>query len=153
MRKRFALLLVLAFAFSALPNMAFAQPVSECKIQASSFQQISIGFPVNPERLAKIVNPKILVIPYRLKDEKTFQFGSKEKEAFAKASDNIYKFSDGKSRVTFSYNEIINIEMTVSERNTIRAPNNSYSDWQESYNKSTWGFMKNFITEQDRNID
>jgi M6 family metalloprotease-like protein len=133
--------------------MAFAQPVSECKIQASSFQQISIGFPVNPERLAKIVNPKILVIPYRLKDEKTFQFGSKEKEAFAKASDNIYKFSDGKSRVTFSYNEIINIEMTVSERNTIRAPSNSYSDWQERYNKSTWGFMKNFITEQDRNID
>ncbi len=153
MRKRFALLLVLALAFSALPNMAFAQPVSECKIQASSFQQISIGFPVNPERLAKIVNPKILVIPYRLKDEKTFQFGSKEKEAFAKASDNIYKFSDGKSRVTFSYNEIINIEMTVSERNTIRAPNSSYSDWQERYNKSTWGFMKNFITEQDRNID
>ena len=43
--------------------------------------------------------------------------------------------------------------MTVSERNTIRAPSNSYSDWQERYNKSTWGFMKNFITEQDRNID
>jgi M6 family metalloprotease-like protein len=145
--------MVLAFAFSALPNMAFAQPVSECKIQASSFQQISIGFPINPERLAKIVNPKILVIPYRLKDEKAFEFGNKEKEAFTKASDNIYKFSDGKSRVTFSYNEIINVEMTVSERNTIRAPSNSYSDWQERYNKSTWGFMKNFITEQDRNID
>jgi len=153
MKKRFALLMVLAFAFSALPNMAFAQPVSECKIQASSFQQISIGFPINPERLAKIVNPKILVIPYRLKDEKAFEFGNKEKEAFTKASDNIYKFSDGKSRVTFSYNEIINVEMTVSERNTIRAPSNSYSDWQERYNKSTWGFMKNFITEQDRNID
>jgi len=153
MKKRFALLIVLAFAFSALPNMAFAQPVSECKIQASSFQQISIGFPINPERLAKIVNPKILVIPYRLKDEKAFEFGNKEKEAFTKASDNIYKFSDGKSRVTFSYNEIINIDMTVSERNTIRAPSNSYSDWQERYNKSTWGFMKNFITDQDRIID
>ena len=84
--------------------MASAQPVSECKIQASSYQQISIGFPINPERLAKILNPKILVIPYRLKDEKAFEFGNKEKEAFTKASDNIYKFSDGKSRVTFSYN-------------------------------------------------
>jgi M6 family metalloprotease-like protein len=145
--------MVLAFAFSALPNMAFAQPVSECKIQASSFQQISIGFPINPERLAKIVNPKILVIPYRLKDEKAFEFGSKEKEAFTKASDNIYKFSDGKNRVTFSYNEIINVEMTVSERNTIRAPSNSYTDWQERYNKSTWGYMKKFITEQDQNIN
>ena len=133
--------------------MASAQPVSECKIQASSFQQISIGFPINPERLAKILNPKILVIPYRLKDDKAFEFGNKEKEAFTKASDNIYKFSDGKSRVTFSYNEIINIDMTVQERNLIKAPSNSYSEWQERYDKSTWGFMKKFITEQDRNID
>ena len=133
--------------------MASAQPVSECKIQASSFQQISIGFPINPERLAKILNPKILVIPYRLKDDKAFEFGNKEKEAFTKASDNIYKFSDGKSRVTFSYNEIINVDMTVQERNLIKAPNNSYSEWQERYDKSTWGFMKKFITEQDRNID
>ena len=133
--------------------MASAQPVSECKIQASSFQQISIGFPINPERLAKILNPKILVIPYRLKDDKAFEFGNKEKEAFTKASDNIYKFSDGKSRVTFSYNEIINVDMTVQERNLIKAPNNFYSEWQERYDKSTWGFMKKFITEQDRNID
>ena len=133
--------------------MASAQPVNECKIQASSFQQISIGFPINPERLAKILNPKILVIPYRLKDEEAFEFGNKEKEAFTKASDNIYKFSDGKSRVTFSYNEIINVDMTVQERNLIKAPNNFYSEWQERYDKSTWGFMKKFITEQDRNID
>jgi M6 family metalloprotease-like protein len=153
MRIKSALLLIFAFLFSALPNMASAQPVSECKIQASSFQQISIGFPINPERLAKILNPKILVIPYRLKDDKAFEFGNKEKEAFTKASDNIYKFSDGKSRVTFSYNEIINVDMTVQERNLIKAPNNSYSEWQERYDKSTWGFMKKFITEQDRNID
>ena len=153
MRIKSALLLIFAFLFSALPNMASAQPVSECKIQASSFQQISIGFPINPERLAKILNPKILVIPYRLKDEKAFEFCNKEKEALTKASDNIYKFSDGKSRVTFSYNEIINVDMTVQERNLIKAPNNSYSEWQERYDKSTWGFMKKFITEQDRNID
>ena len=153
MRIKSALLLIFAFLFSALPNMASAQPVNECKIQASSFQQISIGFPINPERLAKILNPKILVIPYRLKDEEAFEFGNKEKEAFTKASDNIYKFSDGKSRVTFSYNEIINVDMTVQERNLIKAPNNFYSEWQERYDKSTWGFMKKFITEQDRNID
>jgi M6 family metalloprotease-like protein len=145
--------MVLAFAFSALPNMAFAQPVSECKIQASSFQQISIGFPINPERLAKIVNPKILVIPYRLKDEKAFEFGNKEKEAFTKASDNIYKFSDGRSRVTFSFNEVINVEMTIKERNAIKQPQNNNKSWQERYDESTWGYMKRFITEQDQNIN
>jgi len=153
MKKRFALLLVLVFTFSALPNMASAQLPSECRIKASSIQQISIGFPINPERLAKIVNPKILVIPYRLKGEDGFQFSAKEKEVFAKASDNIYNFSDGKSRITFFYSEIVNLDMTVGERNTIRAPNNSYSDWQERYDKSTWGFIKKFITDQDRNID
>ena len=133
--------------------MASAQLVSECRIKASSSAGISIGFPSNPERLAKIVNPKILVIPYRLKGEDGFQFGAKEKEVFTKASDNIYHFSDGKSRITFSYNEIVNLEMTVNDRNSIRAPNNSYSDWQERYDKSTWGFMKKFITDQDRTID
>ena len=153
MKNRLKVLLALAFAFSALPNVAFSQPISECKIQASSFQQISIGFPVNPERLAKIVNPKILVIPYRLKDEKAFDFGSKEKEAFTKASDNIYKFSDGKSRVTFSFNEVINVEMTIKERNAIKQPQNNNKSWQERYDESTWGYMKRFITEQDQNIN
>jgi M6 family metalloprotease-like protein len=153
MRIKPVLLLVLAFLFSALPNTASAQPVSECKIQASSFQQISIGFPINQERLAKINNPKILVIPYRLKGETTFEFGSKEKEAFTKASNNIYDFSEGKSRVTFSYNEIIDIDMTVEQRNLIKQPQNNNKTWQERYDDSTWGFMSKFITEQDRNIN
>jgi len=145
---------LMALAFTLVPGAAVsAQPTSECRIQASSFQQISIGFPINPERLAKIENPKILVIPYRLKGETAFEFGNKEKETFSKASDNIYEFSDGKSRVTFSYNEVINLDMTVQERNLIKAPNNSYREWQERYDKSTWGFMKKFITEQDRDID
>jgi hypothetical protein len=145
---------LLAIAISLIPGTAVsAQPASECRIQASSFQQISTGFPINPERLAKIENPKILVIPYRLKGETAFEFGNKEKEAFTKASDNIYEFSDGKSRVTFSYNEVVNLDMTVQERNLIKSPSNSYREWQERYDKSTWGFMKKFITEQDQNID
>ena len=148
-----ALLFVLAFLFSALPNIASAQPVSECKIKPSNQQFVSLGFPVNPERLSKIANPKILVVPYRLKGETTFEFGSKEKEVFTKVSDNIYDFSEGKSRVTFFYHEIINVDMTVQERNLIKAPNNSYSEWQERYDKSTWGFMKKFIMDQDKDID
>ena len=153
MRIKSALLLVSTLILSLLSPSATAQPISGCKIQASSFQQVSLGFPINPERLSKITNPKILVIPYRLKDETKFDFGSKEKEIFSKVSDNIYDFSNGRSRVTFNYNSIIDLDMTVNERNLIKAPNNSYSEWQERYEKSTWGFMKKFIIDQDKNID
>jgi len=153
MRIKSVLLLAFAFIFSSLPNLASAQPVSECRIKASSIQMVSLGFPVNPQRLANVVNPKILVIPYRLKDETKFDFGSKDKEIFSKVSDNIYDFSNGRSKVTFIYNSIIDLDMTVNERDLIRAPSNSYTDWQERYDKSTWGFMKKFILDQDRNID
>ena len=47
--------------------------------------------------LSILVNPKILVIPYRLKDETKFDFGSKDKEIFSKVSDNIYDFSNGRN--------------------------------------------------------
>jgi hypothetical protein len=55
--------------------------------------------------------------------------------------------------VTFFYNEIINIEMTVKERDAIKQPQNNNKTEQERYDESTWGFMKKFITEQDKNID
>jgi M6 family metalloprotease-like protein len=133
--------------------MASAQPVSECKIKPSIQQHVSLGFPVNPERLSKITNPKILVIPYRLKDEYLFDFGSKEKEIFSRVSENIYNLSAGRSKVTFVYNIIINLDMTVKERNSITAPSNSYTEWQERYERSTWGFMKKFIIDHDKTID
>jgi M6 family metalloprotease-like protein len=153
MRIKFIAAVIHALVLSLLSPSAFAQPISDCRVKASSFQQVSLGFPVNPERLSKITNPKILVIPYRLKGEDSFDFGSKEKEIFSGVSDNIYAFSNGRSRVTFIYNSIIDLDMTVKERNSIKAPNNSYSEWQERYDKSTWGFMKKFIVDQDKNID
>jgi M6 family metalloprotease-like protein len=133
--------------------MATAELPNECRIKASSIQMVSIGFPVNPPRLSNIVNPKILVIPYHLKDDKTFDLGAKEKENFTKASENIYNFSKGKSKVTFVYNAIINLDMTVKERDAIKQPQNNNKTWQERYDDSTWGFMKRFITDQDPNID
>ena len=138
---------------SLLSPSATAQPINQCKIQASSFKPVSLGFPVNPERLSKITNPKILVIPYRLKDENRFDFGSKEKEILSIASDNIYGISNGLSKVTFIYNSIIDLDMTLKERNSIKAPSNYINEWQERYDKSTWGFMKKFIIDQDKNID
>jgi M6 family metalloprotease-like protein len=153
MRIKSVLLLAFAFIFSSLPNFASAQSVSECRIKASSVQFVSLGFPVNPDRLANILNPKILVIPYRLKDANNFTFGEREKSVFAKASDGIYKYSSGKSRVTFEFNEVIDINMTIKERDAIRAPQNNNKTWQERFDESTWGFMKNFITEHDSKIN
>ena len=153
MRVKIALAIIPVLVLSLFSTSATAQSIGECKIQASSFQPVSLGFPVNPERLSKITNPKILVIPYRLKNENEFNFGNEEKEMFSKVSNNIYDFSSGLSKITFVYNETINLDMTAKERNLIKAPNNSYSEWQERYDKSTWGFVKKFIMDQDKSID
>lgn len=153
MRIKVALTLIFTFLFAALPSMATAELPNECRIKASSTQFVSLGFPVNPERLAMIENPKMLVIPYRLKDATSFVFGDREKEVFKKVSDGIYKYSNGKNRVSFEFSEILNINMTVQERNAFRAPQNNNKTMQERFDESTWGFMKKFILENDSRIN
>ena len=153
MRVKLALSLIPVIVLSLFSPSAKALPISDCKINPTTQQSVSLGFPVNPERLSKITNPKILVIPYRLKDEKAFNFESKEKSIFSSVSDNIYELSGGQSKVTFVYNKIINLDMSIKERDSINAPDNSYLEWQERYDRSTWGFMKKFILDQDKFID
>jgi M6 family metalloprotease-like protein len=152
MKIRSLLIISLILSLISIKSSASAQPLENCRISASKGQAVSLGFPINPERLSNILNPKILVIPYGLRNA-SFSFGDKEKSLFQKASENIYNLSSGRSRVTFAFNNIVDLGITVQEMDSVKNPQNNDKTWQERYTESTWGFVKKFITDQDTKID
>jgi hypothetical protein len=131
--------------------MAYAQPVSACRISTSENQIVSLGFPFKPERLSYIDNPRILVMPYRLKGETGFDFDVKEKEIFLRSSENISKISSEKSNVSFVFSSVVDLNITAKEMDDISR--NVKDTWQRDYANSTWGFVKKMITDQDKLID
>ena len=152
MKIRSLLIISLVLSLISITSSASAQPLENCRISTSVGRAVSLGFPINPERLSNILNPKILVIPYRLRDA-SFSFGDKEKNLFQKASENIYNLSSGRSRVTFAFNNIVDLGITVQEMDSVKNPDNDIKSWQERYTKSSWGFVKKFITDQDSKIN
>ena len=132
MKIRSLLIISLILSLISIKSSASAQPLENCRISASKGQAVSLGFPINPERLSNILNPKILVIPYRLSDA-SFSFGDKEKSLFQKASENIYNLSSGRSRVTFAFNNIVDLGITVQEMDSVKKPQNNDKTWQERY--------------------
>ncbi len=152
MKIRSLLIISLVLSLISIKSSASAQPLENCRISASKGQAVSLGSPINPERLSNILNPKILVIPYRLRDA-SFSFEDKEKNLFKMASENIYNLSSGRSRVTFAFNNIVDLGITVQEMDSVKNPQNNDKTWQERYTESTWGFVKKFVTDQDPKIN
>jgi hypothetical protein len=75
-----------------LPVSAVADDIQLCRIKASPGQQVSLGFPVAPERLVNYSKPKILVIPFKLKDNPSYKFTAEFKKDYEDASANIAMF-------------------------------------------------------------
>ena len=151
MRIKSAIIVLSSLIISLLPAIANAQPVSACRISTSENQIVSLGFPFKPERLSYIDNPKILVMPYRLKGEPDFNFDVKEKDIFLRSSENIFKLSSEKSKVSFVFSSVVDLSITAKEMDDISR--NVKDTWQRDYANSTWGFVKKMITDQDKLID
>ena len=151
MRIKSAIIVLSSLIISLIPAIAYAQPVSACRISTSENQIVSLGFPFKPERLSYIDNPKILVMPYRLKGEPDFNFDVKEKDIFLRSSENIFKLSSEKSKVSFVFSSVVDLSITAKEMDDISR--NVKDTWQRDYANSTWGFVKKMITDQDKLID
>jgi len=151
MRIKSAVIALSSLIISLLPAIANAQPVSACRISTSENQIVSLGFPFKPERLSHINDPKILVMPYRLKGETDFNFDVKEKDIFLRSSENISKLSSDRSKVSFVFSSIVDLSITAKEMDDISR--NVKDTWQRDYANSTWGFVKKMITDQDKLID
>jgi M6 family metalloprotease-like protein len=153
MRNRiFSLSFVIAFGFSVVVTpLAQAAPVSECRISASPNQTVSLGFPIAPERLNTKAKPKILVLPFRLSDQPTYTFTESEKSDYLASALLIERYSKGLSKLEFVFNPVVDIPQTVADMVILRQ--NQQNQWQQDETKSTWGFIRKLIADNDNKID
>lgn len=144
--------LIFAFVFgSHVPTPAIAAPVSECRISEAPFQTVSLGFPVASERLKYKTKPKIMVLPYRLSDRPTYEFGNEAKNEYLAAGRIIEKYSGGLSVPEFVFAQTVDVPETVADMVILRQ--NQQQQWQRDEAKSTWGFIRKLIASSDPKID
>ena len=152
MRRFLASVLAALLLTSYFASGASADSVDNCRIAASSRQPVSLGFPLRSERLAKMSNPKILVLPYHLNGEPTFILSDKEKSNFIQAGKNINSYSEGNNRIDFIFNPTIEIPDTVEDMNSLKF--RQQTSWMDGdYTNSTWGFVEKVISLSDKNVD
>jgi len=141
--------LIIALVF---PASAVADDIQLCRIKAGQSQWVSLGFPIAPERLVNYSKPKILVIPFKLKDNSDYKFTTEFKKDYEEASANIAMFSNGKSVPDFVVLPSIDTEFTNKTMEDLKA-NQQSANQAKDESRSTWGFVRKFITDHDSTID
>ena len=148
---RFFLALALILGhFMAIPS-ASADELAPCRIKASANQVVSLGFPLRSERLANLSEAKILVIPFKIKDNPSYIFSNDQKSDYRSAGENIARLSNGKASVEFIFAPTISTEITNADLDQLRS--NQRDAWQRDESKSTYGFIRKFIADFDSQID
>jgi hypothetical protein len=145
-RSGLALSLILGL-FTTSPN-AYADALEPCRVKASANLDVSLGFPLRPERLAFIAKPKILVIPFKLKDTPDYIFTDEYKSDYKAAAANIKELSQGKASVEFIFAPTVSTELTLDDMTRFRNGQGSASE-----ENSTRGFIRKFIADHDSKID
>lgn len=103
------------------------------------------------ERLNTKAKPRIMVLPFRLSDRPTFSFGDRAKADYEAAALFIERYSRGLSKPEFVFNPVVDIPETVADMVILRQ--NQQQQWQRDEAKSTWGFIRKLIANNDDKID
>lgn len=151
--KRLAVGVIFLVSISLHPiPIASAQSVEDCRIRSSDREYVSLGFPIAPERLTSLTKPKILVIPFKLRDNPNYIFTTQAKRNYEAAAANITSLSKGKSLPEFVLLQPVLTEFTNDTMNTLKTNQHS-ANGNRDESKSTWGFVRKFIADNDDRID
>ncbi len=146
----------LSFALLSVPvsiaPSAQADDLDPCRIKASEQQTLSLGFPIRDERLAKVAKPKILVVPFQLKDNPDFKFTDEMKKNYLYATSYLSVLSGNLSTVEFVFAETIKTEFTNQTMETLKANQHSANQRRDE-SISTWGFVRKMVTDYDSKLD
>jgi hypothetical protein len=150
--KRFWAVLVISTLFlGSSPTNAIAQSIDNCRISASKWSIVSLGFPLRGERLANFSSANVLVVPYQLKDEPKYAITDGDKSVFENAAGDIESFSGGKLRLNMIYNPTVELNLSAVDLDEIKK--NQQNTWQRDFEKSTWGFVARVLKENDKVIN
>ncbi len=128
---------------------AVADSLDSCRIATSRNSFVSLGFPVAKERLKG--NPKILVIPYKLKDT-PYVFADKDKNTAMEAAKIIQKLSGNQSNPIIDFAPLQ--ELDLVKEDIVQLKVNQQNGWQKrDETKSTWGFVRKVVDDADSKID
>ena len=133
------------------PVSAVADDIQLCRIKASERQTVSLGFPFRSERLNWLPKPKIMVIPFQQKDNQSFVFTNSMKNDYLAAAENISNFSSGQSKIEFIFAPTIPTELTNADMDQLKINQREY--WQKDESKSTYGFVRKFLSDNDSRLD
>lgn len=153
MKRLNRLVLAVWFLLSQCAHLpqASAASIEDCRISASRNQVVSLGFPLRAERLANFSKPKIMVVPFQLKDNPSFVFTNAMKNDYLNAAENISAFSNGLSKVEYVFAPTIATELTNSDMDQLKI--NQREQFQKDETKSTYGFVRKFLTDYDSRLD
>jgi hypothetical protein len=141
-------------SFCLILNTSFIYPaeassLDSCRIATSRNSYVSLGFPVATERLKG--NPKILVIPYKLKDT-PYVFADKDKNTAIEAAKIIQKLSGNQSNPIIEFAPLQ--ELDLVKEDIVQLKVNQQNGWQKrDETKSTWGFIRKVVDDADSKID
>ena len=149
-------LVALLLSLSLIAAQFFVAPVraanvEDCRIAASRNQVVSLGFPIRAERLAGVAKPKILVVPFQLKDTPNFVFTTGMKNDYLAAGDNISTLSNDLTQIEFVFAPTIQTELTNAHMDQLKI--NQREQFQKDEAKSTYGFVRKFIADNDATLD
>ena len=142
--------LVLFLTIFTIPK-SYADNLDGCRIQASADQTVSLGFPLRTERLSSLSKSKILVVPFKLKDNPSYTFSDSIKADYLTAAQNISNLSNGQANVEFVFAPTISTDLTNADMVQLKI--NQRDQWQKDESKSTWGFVRKFIADNDAQLD
>lgn len=151
MKSRCLLIVSLILSLLQLNSPARAQSIENCRMASARNSIVSLGFPVKAERLAKKANPKILVMPFQLKDEPKYTLTQQDRGNFDEAAANILEFSQGKNKVDFVFNPTVELSYTAQEFDDYKI--NVYKTFQNNFKGSTYGLVESIIKAADQTIN
>jgi hypothetical protein len=151
MRIKVTLFALSSLILSLLPTVANAQPVNACRISTSQSNTVSLGFPLQAERLVNTSNPKILVLPYQLKGEPKYTLSEIDRQYFTKAAATISQLSQNKSNLSFIFGETVDLDSSALQMDDLRI--NNPLTFQKDFKNSTYGFVEKVLQEEDQRIN
>ncbi|MBU3643455.1 MAG: hypothetical protein FGM48_05970 [Candidatus Nanopelagicaceae bacterium] len=130
-------------------NFADAQSkFSDCLLEASSNQAVSLGKPLAKERLGGKAKLKIGVIPFNFSDSPTKILSESDKSDYQSAVKKIEEISDGNVKIDLHFLPTINANISIVEfKSKYVDQDKSWSD--SNLPNSTWGFIKKLIQSGD----
>jgi hypothetical protein len=150
--RRVGIAILLLIGVTLYPiSMSNAESAESCRIKSSERHFVSLGFPIATERLAGMSKPKILVIPFKLKDNPNYSL-AEIKNNYEVTASNIASLSMGKSTPEFVFLPPVTTEFTTETMNTLKS-NQNIGNQRQDESISTWGFVRKFVADNDSIID